>query len=194
MDVQLTWDWDPGHFTSEVAAGQYARFQGTQVVCRGTLEEESGADPLIGVRELAELLEDTDLQQALAMTPSSYGRDRRPVDGSVFRVWIGGEPIIIGQDTADQPVPEGLQDLKARLEQLDQQQIALCVTGCGAQPVPKDRLACGAIAQTLGTTLCYPTPAQACTCACGASSDQPTHCSGLDDVNPSPRVDCLEAP
>ena len=59
-----------------------------------------------------------------------YGRDSRPVDGTVFRIERAGQVIELGDDCNGgtggcRAIPAGLASLQQLLEALTQQQLAL---------------------------------------------------------------------
>ena len=86
-----------------------------------------------GVLDVADIVADlalTDVQKALAQaTPPSYGRDDRPVDGTMFQfVGLDGHGFLEGSacattDPACVPPPEGVARLVADLRALDVQQL-----------------------------------------------------------------------
>ena len=72
---------------------------------------------------------------AFAEAPVLYGRDSRPVDGTVFRIERAGKVIELGDDCNGgaggcRAIPAGLATLRQLLEALTQQQLAL--PGCEA--------------------------------------------------------------
>jgi hypothetical protein len=73
----------------------------------------------------------SDVQAAIAAAPVLYGVDSRPVDGTVFRIEIADAVIELGRPCSGSPcrqIPAGLTALRAVLEELTEQQLAL--DGC----------------------------------------------------------------
>ncbi len=86
------------------------------------------ATSLAGTR-LDALLLNHDVQAAFARAPVLYGRDLRPVDGTVFRISFGGSKTIdVGAACAPQAgcraIPAGVQSLVDLLRGLDQQELS----------------------------------------------------------------------
>lgn len=69
-----------------------------------------------------------DVQQALSTTPTVYGTDPRPVDGTVLEVTADGKSVLIGGDcngaTGCTAIPAGLKTLRDNLGPLGQAMIA----------------------------------------------------------------------
>jgi hypothetical protein len=95
----------------------------------------------VDVADIDAAVEDPDVQAALARpTPPIYGRDTRPVDGSIFtfhRASGGGFGVgaPCGDDDSDcTPAPAGIQRLVTLLGALDTQEQTL--PGCTYAPLP----------------------------------------------------------
>jgi hypothetical protein len=92
-------------------------------------ENDVAADAQVNVPELNGALASDDFNAALAKAPVLFGRDSRPVDGSVFRVEIGGATIDIGDECSAEPgctpIPAGVAAVRQVLEALAMQQRAL---------------------------------------------------------------------
>jgi hypothetical protein len=84
-------------------------------------------DPDTGSAQINVVLQNADVQAALAAAPVVYGVDYRPTDGSVFRVQVGNAIVDIGSPcTADagcRPIPQGIAALRDQLVQLDAQEL-----------------------------------------------------------------------
>lgn len=94
-----------------------------------------GTKDAVTPREVEAALADADVQKAFSSaTPPLYGKDNRPVDGTVFAVKRAsdGRSFLVGaecpaNDRACPPIPAGVARLKQVLIALDQQQLALPV-------------------------------------------------------------------
>ncbi|HEY6560818.1 MAG TPA: hypothetical protein VI072_26255 [Polyangiaceae bacterium] len=76
-----------------------------------------------GPEHIQRLLAHADVQAALKAAPVLYGRDMRPVDGTVFRIDVGGRIIDIGTACSSaggcRAIPAGVEALRRALESID---------------------------------------------------------------------------
>jgi hypothetical protein len=86
-------------------------------------------DAMVKVADVNAALASEDIKAARADAPVLYGRDTRPVDGSVFRIEIDGATIDIGGDCNGEAgcpaIPAGVAAARQVLEALTMQQRAL---------------------------------------------------------------------
>ncbi|MDW8361638.1 MAG: hypothetical protein RMK74_04475 [Myxococcales bacterium] len=71
-----------------------------------------------------------DVRAAFVAAPVLYGRDPRPADGSVYRIAIGEDEVLVGDDCrasdpSCRPVPHGVRQAVDRLQALTRQQLGL---------------------------------------------------------------------
>ena len=82
----------------------------------------------VSAREINVALEQPDVRAALAAAPILFGRDTRPVDGSVFRITVGGAVIEIGEPcngiAGCKEIPQTVAALGIRLRALTNQELA----------------------------------------------------------------------
>jgi hypothetical protein len=80
-------------------------------------------DTGVGPEHVQRLLAHPDVQAALKAAPVLYGRDMRPVDGTVFRIDIGGKIIDVGTACSAaagcRPIPAGVEALRRGLTGID---------------------------------------------------------------------------
>jgi hypothetical protein len=85
-----------------------------------------GSDAL-GIGDITAALAHADVQAALTVAPVIYGRDLRPVDGTVFRVSVAGKTIDVGAACAGQTgcrnIPAGVASLVSVLRAVDEQEL-----------------------------------------------------------------------
>lgn len=90
------------------------------VTCTTELPCTSG---VVGPEQIQRLLANADVQAALKAAPVLYGRDMRPVDGTVFRIDVGGRIIDIGLTCTSSPscraIPAGVEALRRALVSID---------------------------------------------------------------------------
>lgn len=142
VDVGVSWRLDGGFvaYTDDL----------TLTPCRSfTLERRAAGDPgssascsnevaldaTVTADDVDAALANADVQAAFALAPVLFGRDSRPVDGTVFRIEVGGAVIEIGDACADPgctPIPAGVAALRTLLQELAEQQRAL--PDCDAIP------------------------------------------------------------
>jgi hypothetical protein len=86
-----------------------------------------GVDAL-GIGDVNAALANKDVQAALKAAPVLYGRDLRPVDGTVFRISLGGKTIDVGSPCSAardcRAIPAGVAALVEVLRALDKQELA----------------------------------------------------------------------
>jgi hypothetical protein len=87
-----------------------------------------GASDVVGLSQIESALAHPDAVAAFAAAPVLYGRDTRPVDGSVFQITYGGRTVTVGQDCGSAspctPIPAGVQALETVLQNLDFQELS----------------------------------------------------------------------
>jgi hypothetical protein len=81
----------------------------------------------IGIGDLTAALRNAEVQQAVRSAPVLYGRDTRPVDGTVLRIVIGGAVVEMGSPCAGgvgcKAIPPGVATLAEVLSMLDNQEL-----------------------------------------------------------------------
>jgi hypothetical protein len=84
------------------------------------------ADATVRALDVAQALEHPDVRAALDAAPVLFGRDTRPVDGTVFQIEVDGDLIELGWECMGTPgctdVPAGLARLESMLQDLIVQQ------------------------------------------------------------------------
>jgi len=93
----------------------------------------------LGIGDITGALANADVQSALRVAPVLYGRDLRPVDGTVFRVTVGGQTIDVGAACESlagcRPIPRGVAALVEVLRSLDRQELGkLACSGVFSAP------------------------------------------------------------
>ena len=83
----------------------------------------------LGLSDLLATLAHADVAAARAAAPVLYGRDLRPVDGTVFQIVIGADVIEVGADCTGAPgcvaIPDGVTALVELLRALDAQELGM---------------------------------------------------------------------
>lgn len=142
VDATVSWRFDGGFvaYTDNLALTPCRTFTlerksfgdpGSDASC----SNEVASDATITVGAVDAALADTDVQAAFAIAPVLFGRDSRPVDGTVFRIEVGGAVIEVGDACTDPTctaIPAGVEALRGVLQQLAEQQRAL--PDCDALP------------------------------------------------------------
>jgi hypothetical protein len=82
----------------------------------------------LGTTDITGALANSDVQAALKAAPILYGRDLRPVDGTVFRITVGGSKTIdVGTPCSTlqgcAAIPRGVAALVELLRALDEQEL-----------------------------------------------------------------------
>jgi hypothetical protein len=89
-------------------------------------ENEVDSSAATTVDAIDRAVADADVQAAITRAPVLYGQDSRPVDGTVFRIDIGGATIDVGDDCAGSSgctaIPAGVAALRIALQALTDQQ------------------------------------------------------------------------
>lgn len=92
-------------------------------------ENRVAADATVSALDVAQALDHPDVRAALDAAPVLFGRDTRPVDGTVFRVEVDGDVIELGWECMGTPgctaIPAGLARLESMLQDLIVQQRAV---------------------------------------------------------------------
>jgi hypothetical protein len=104
---------------------QFFRTEQPSLACKTELLG-CGADSL-GIGDINAALNNSDVQAAIKAAPVVYGRDLRPVDGTVFRITINGKTIDVGSAcrAADcKTIPAGVTALMQVLQAIDKQELA----------------------------------------------------------------------
>ena len=87
-----------------------------------------GATDVVGLTQIEGALAHPDAVAAFAAAPVLYGRDTRPVDGSVFQITYGGRTVTVGLDCGSTspctPIPAGVKALETVLQNLDVQELS----------------------------------------------------------------------
>jgi len=87
-----------------------------------------GVASAVSIEDLNAALANADVVAAFAAAPITYGRDMRPVDGSVFEVTQGGHSVVVGIPCSGSitctPIPAGVQALMDLLRRLDAERLA----------------------------------------------------------------------
>jgi hypothetical protein len=104
-------------------------FRAEQIANDGTVLESCtntvAQDAVLTPNAFNQLLQDEDVQNAIAHAPVTYGADGRPFDAPMPQIIIGDAVIEVGRpcdDGAGCPIPEGVQQLKDQLMALVAQQ------------------------------------------------------------------------
>jgi hypothetical protein len=97
------------------------------IVCS---QEIAACSPTVhSALEVSLALADSDVTAAFAAAPVLYGRDTRPVDGSVLVITYGGKDVSVGLDCGGTSgcteIPPGVAKLVALLRAVDTDQLAI---------------------------------------------------------------------
>ncbi|WP_159397047.1 hypothetical protein [Sorangium cellulosum] len=107
---------------------------GSDVPALTCSQELGGCEEAVSAGDVADALDHPDVVAALAAAPVLYGRDARPVDGSLFRIRVGDAVVDVGYPCAGAtgcvPVPDGVAALADVLRTLTREQLAR--DRCGA--------------------------------------------------------------
>jgi hypothetical protein len=133
---EFSWTHDGGFvaFQDRQTLTPCTRFSITRETRRGSSADakcgnDVAGDAKVTVADVNAALASDDMKAALAAAPVLFGRDSRPVDGSVFRIEIDGTTIDIGGDCNGEAgcpaIPAGVAAARQVLEALTTQQRAL---------------------------------------------------------------------
>ncbi|WP_437317374.1 hypothetical protein [Sorangium sp. So ce385] len=101
-------------------------------------QELEACEEGVSAGDVANALGHPDVVAALAAAPVLYGRDARPVDGSLFRIQVDDAVVDVGYECGEAPgcvpIPDGVAALVDVLRTLTQEQLARHT--CGAVTTP----------------------------------------------------------
>ncbi|KYF58748.1 hypothetical protein BE04_14270 [Sorangium cellulosum] len=101
-------------------------------------QELEACEEGVSAGDVASALGHPDVVAALAAAPVLYGRDARPVDGSLFRIQVDGAVVDVGYECGEAPdcvpIPDGVAALADALRTLTQEQLARQTCGAVATP------------------------------------------------------------
>lgn len=143
LSAAIGWGLDGGFvaYRDQFALEPCAEFSAERMPGRSPGDPEACANEVVAdaditIGDVNAALAHPDVTAGFAAAPVLYGRDTRPVDGTVFRIERGGKVIELGQDCGGggsagcRSIPAGLAALRQLLQSLAQQQVAL--DGCEA--------------------------------------------------------------
>ena len=142
LSAAISWGLDGGFvaYRDQFALEPCANFSAERMPGRSPGDPEACAnevatDAAITIVDVNAALAHAEVAAGFAAAPVLYGRDTRPVDGTVFRIERAKKVIELGQDCGGggagcRAIPAGLASLRQLLQALAQQQVAL--PGCEA--------------------------------------------------------------
>jgi len=148
-EENLTWGWQGGFvaFTEQLSLTSCPSFErirrpaGSEMPdarCFGDLSCTSDAPEEVSAESLGRLVANEELRSIFDASDSTiFGRDSRPVDGSLLSVSLGEQSLLIGDECPSasdcRAIPEILSELRETLLALDEQmrEVERCIESGG---------------------------------------------------------------